>query len=98
MTYGTLTHCHFCVLQQHEKFQWWPKQIREGKEIGSGQISKEMADLLKSGGCIKVTVTDYPVTVKREGMRVPCQYQVHGIAKLVYDIKRNTSQIRWKTF
>ena len=58
------------------------------------QISKEMTNLLNSGGCITVTVTDHPVLMKREGMRVPCQYKVHGVAKLVYDIKRNTSQIR----
>ena len=58
------------------------------------QISQEMTNLLNSGGYITVTVTDHPVLMKREGMRVPCQYKVHGVAKLVYDIKRNTSQIR----
>ena len=58
------------------------------------QLSKAMTDLLNSGGCITVTVTDYPVLMKREGMRVPCQYKVHGMNKLVYDIRRNTEKLR----
>ena len=58
------------------------------------QFSKEMTNLLNSGGYITVTVTDHPVLMKREGMRVPCQYKVHGVAKLVQDIKRTTSQIQ----
>ena len=58
------------------------------------QISQEITNLLNSGGYITVTVTDHPVLMKREGMRVPCQYKVHGVAKLVHDIKRTTCQIQ----
>ena len=58
------------------------------------QISKEITNLMNSGGCITATVTDHPVTMKKEGMRVPCRYTVHGIAKLVYDIRRNTGTIQ----
>ena len=57
------------------------------------QISEKMTNLLKSGGYITATVTDHPVTMKKEGMRVPCQYKVHGIAKLVYDIRRNAGMM-----
>ena len=57
------------------------------------QISEKMTNLLKSGGYITAIVTDHPVTMKKEGMRVPCQYKVHGIAKLVYDIRRNAGMM-----
>ena len=51
-----------------------------------------MTNLLNSGGYITIMVTNHPVSMKREGMRVPCH--VHGIAKLVYDIKRNATELQ----
>ena len=39
-----------------------------------GHVSMGMTNLLNSGGCI--TVTDHPVLMKREGMRVPCHNKV----------------------
>ena len=57
-------------------------------------ISKEMTNLLSSGGKISVIVTDHPVSMKREGMRVPCQYIVHGSAESVYEIKRAVKEVQ----
>ena len=39
-------------------------------------ISKQFTALLKSGGSVVAKVTDDPVTMKKQGIRVPCDYIV----------------------
>ena len=38
-------------------------------------------------------VTDEPVTMRKQGIRVPCDYIVCGKGTLVYEIKKNIGNI-----
>ena len=70
--------------------------IKDGKTIVGHtpwQIAKQFTALLKSGGTVVAKVTDDPVTMRQQGIRVPCNYVVCGIDTMVYDIKKNIGNI-----
>ena len=57
------------------------------------QIAKQFTALLKSGGTVVAQVTNDPVTMRRQGIRVPCNYVLCGMDTVVYDIKKNIGNI-----
>ena len=70
--------------------------IKDGNTIighAPWQIAKQFTALLKSGGSVVAKVTDDPVTMRKQGIRVPCDYIVCGIYTLVHDIKKNIVNI-----